>query len=69
MKKIVIKKIHACNNINFSSNVNEVIKVVLNSLSFFTKKFHAHKHKEAPKQKQQKHKYAIKQKHKTQISE
>ena len=29
---IVIKKIHAYNNINFSSNANEVIKTVLNSL-------------------------------------
>ena len=29
---IVIKKIHAYNKINFSSNANEVIKTVLNSL-------------------------------------
>ena len=65
----MIKEIHACIKINFSSNVNEVIKAVLNYVSFFTKSFHAHKHKDATKQKQQKHKDAIKQKHKMQISE
>ena len=31
----MIKKIHACNRINFSSNVNEVITAVLNFLLFF----------------------------------
>ena len=41
-----------------SSNVNEVIRVVLNSLVFFTKRFCTH-------QKHQKHKDATKQKHKT----
>ena len=47
-----------------SSNVNEVIRAVLNSLyfyywfSFFTKRFYTH-------QKHQKHKDATKQKHKT----
>ena len=48
-----------------SSNVNEVIRAVLNSLYFyycffffFTKRFHTH-------QKHQKHKDATKQKHKT----
>ena len=35
LKKIVIKKIHACNKMNFSSNVNEVIRSVLNSLFLF----------------------------------
>ena len=36
----MIKKIHTCNKINFSSNINEVIRAVLNSLIFFfTKKF------------------------------
>ena len=57
------KKIHACNKMNFSSNVNEVIRAVLNSiyLIFFTKSFFTHqKH-----QKHQKDKDATKQKHKT----
>ena len=56
-KKIVIKKIHACNKMNFSSNINEVIRAVLNSLIFFlqkdfacTKKHKKHqKHQKAPK--------------------
>ena len=44
------------------SNVNEVIRAVLNSLFFFfTKKFYMHK-------KHKKHKDTTKQKHKTQIS-
>ena len=38
LKKIVIKKIHACGKINFSSNVNEVIRSVLNSSFFFLRK-------------------------------
>ena len=35
-----MKKIHACNKMNFSSNINEVIRTVLNSLFiyFFYKK-------------------------------
>ena len=47
----------ATGDIHFTSiscNVNEVIRAVLNSF-FFTKRFHAHKHK---------HKDATKQKHK-----
>ena len=31
----MIKKIHACNKMNFSSNINEVIRAVLNSLFFY----------------------------------
>ena len=51
----MIQKIHACNRMNFSSNVNEVIRAVLNSLFFFTKIFRTHqKHKKH--QKHQKHK-------------
>ena len=57
--KIVIKKNHAFIKMNFSSNVNELIRSVLNSFFFFlTKRFCTH-------QKYQKHKDAIKQKHKT----
>ena len=51
------KKIHAFNKTNFSSNVNEVIRSVLNSLFFYEKMLHTPK--------DQKHKDAIKQKHKT----
>ena len=60
MKKIVIKKIHACNKMNFSSNLNAVIRAILNPLFhfFFTKRFCTH-------QKHQKHKDATKQRHKT----
>ena len=49
---------------NLSSNVNEVIRPVLNSLFFFTKRFCTHqKHKKHQKhQKYQKHKDATKQK-------
>ena len=53
MKSIVIikkdcdEKIHACNKIKFRSNINEVIKAVLNFLFFFYEKIlHAPK---APK--------------------
>ena len=35
----MIKKIHACNRMNFCSNVNEVIRAVLNSLFFLQKDF------------------------------
>ena len=47
----MIKKIHACNKMNFSSNINEVIRAVLNSIFvFFIKRFHTHKkHQKAPK--------------------
>ena len=43
---------------NVISNINEVIRSVLNSLLFFTKRFCSHK-------KHQKHKDATKEKHKT----
>ena len=57
-----------------SSNVKEVIRVVLNSLLFFFYKkiLQAQKASKAPKAQQppktQKHKDATKQKHKTQLS-
>ena len=35
---VMIKKIHACNRINFSSNIVEVIRTVLNFLFFFNDK-------------------------------
>ena len=38
IEKIVIKKVHAGNKINFSSNINEVIRTVLNFLLFYCKK-------------------------------
>ena len=44
--------------LGWSSNVNEIIKAVLNSLFFLTKRFCTH-------QKYQKHQDATKQKHKT----
>ena len=31
----MIEKIHICNKMNFSSNINEVIRAVLNFLLFF----------------------------------
>ena len=43
----MIKKIHACNKINFSSNINEVIRTVLNFLLFFM--IRSHKRKKALK--------------------
>ena len=65
--------------IGISSNINEVIRAVLNFLLFFYEKIlHAPKstkstkqHQKAPKstKKHKKHKNATKQKHKTQISE
>ena len=46
----MIKKIHACGKINFSSNVNEVIRSVLNSSFFFYEKIlHAPKAPKTPK--------------------
>ena len=39
----MIKKIHACSKMNFSSNINEVIRAVLSSLFLFTKRFSTHK--------------------------
>ena len=38
-KRIVIKKIHACNRINFSSNVIVVIRPILNFFFFLQKDF------------------------------
>ena len=59
--KIVIKKNHAFIKMNFSGNVNELMRSVLNSFLFLTKSFCTHqKHQE-----HQQHKDAIKQKHKT----
>ena len=40
---VMIKKIHACNRINFSSNIVEVIRTVLNFLFFLMIRFHNHK--------------------------
>ena len=65
MKKIVIiekdcdLKIRACNRMNFSSNINEVIRAVLNSF-FYEKISHAPKIPKAPKGTK-----TPKQKHKT----
>ena len=42
-KKIVIKKLHACNKINFSSKINEVIRTILNPLFFYENISHAQK--------------------------
>ena len=39
----MIKKIHGCNRIKFSSNIVEVIRAVLNFLFFFMIRFHKHK--------------------------
>ena len=63
-----------------SSNVNEVIRAILNFFIFFTKRFYTHKkhkkHKDATKQKHKKHKKNTRhkkhkkhKKHKTYISE
>ena len=61
-----MKKIHACNGMNFSSNVTEVIRAVLNSLLFFYKKIlHALKAQKASKApKAQKHNQTKAQKRK-----
>ena len=47
----MIEKIHICNKMNFSSNINEVIRAVLNSIFvFFIKRFCTQKkHQKAPK--------------------
>ena len=55
-------------NNNDSSNINEVIRAVLNFLFFYEKISHAPKSTKSTK-KHKKHKNATKQKHKTQISE
>ena len=52
-----------------SSNINEVIRAVLNSFFFFLQKIFCTHRKHQKHQKNQKHKNATKQKHKTQISE
>ena len=39
----MIKKIHTCNRINFSSKINEVIRTLLNFLFNFMIRFHKHK--------------------------
>ena len=49
LKKIVIENISACNKIDFSSNVNEVIRAVLNFLFFYKKISHVPKAQKAPK--------------------
>ena len=74
VKKIIVikktaKKLHVSNKMIFlSSNVNEVIRAILNFFySFFTKGFYTHKmhkkhnkkHKDATKQKHKKHKKHI----------
>ena len=41
-KKIIKKIYHDC-LYKFSSNINEVIRPVLNFLFFFTKRYHKHK--------------------------
>ena len=53
MIKISIKKLHVCNEINFSSSINEVIRAVLNPLLFFYEKIsHAQKAQKAQKRNQ-----------------
>ena len=56
-------KIRACNRMNFSSNINEGIRAVLNSFFFYEKISHAPKAPKAPKgtkKPKQKHKIANK---------
>ena len=55
---------------NFSSNINEVISAVLNSLFFYKKILHAQKAQKNTKSTKstKRHKDATKQKQKTQIS-
>ena len=62
-KKIVIKKLHACNKINFSSKINEVIRTILNPLFFYENISHAQKTPKALKSTKT-HKSATKQKYK-----
>ena len=47
----MIEKIHSCNKMNFSSNINEVIRTVLNFFLFFLRKnvTRTKKHKKALK--------------------
>ena len=70
----MIKKIHACNKINFSSNINEVIKAVLNFSFFLRKDFVSTKSTKSTKNTKntkstKKGKKTLRQKYKTQISE
>ena len=65
IEKIVIKKNHACNKMNFSNTVNEIIRAVFYYYFFYIKILHT---QEAPKS-TKKHKNTTKQKYKTQISE
>ena len=58
MKKFGIKKTHTCNRMNFSSNVNEVIGAVLNSLYFFYRKTSRAQAQRRNKAKAQRHKDA-----------
>ena len=50
----MIKRNNTCKKINFSSNVNEVIRAVLNSLFFYEKISHAPKAPKAQRQNQAK---------------
>ena len=64
-KDHVIEKIHVCNKMNFSSNINEVIRAVLSSF-FLRKEFACTKSTKSSKkhQKPQKLRNATKQKYK-----
>ena len=46
---MIIEKIHVCSKMNFSSNINEVIRAILNALFFYKKILHAPKARKAPK--------------------
>ena len=46
---MIIEKIHVCSKMNFSSNINEVIRAILNALVFYKKILHAPKARKAPK--------------------
>ena len=65
----MIKKFHACNKMNCSSSVNEVIRAVLNSLLFFFYKKISHAPKAPKASKAQKAQKCNQAKNKTQISE
>ena len=58
----MIKKLHACSKMNFSSNINEVMRKALNSLLFFflQKDFpRTKKHQNAQKRNNKKQKMQI----------
>ena len=63
----MIKKIHACNKMNFSSNINEVIRAVLNFLFFLKKISHTQKRTEKHQKHKKTHKNATKQKQKSNL--